>query len=475
MAGEGEIKVYGAIRSMTGEGKVAFASQLYDEELGKSQGDINREVSGGKSNVHVGEFNAGNITEEGWYDQVTSGRPAGSDNDEYYLLYMSTSKSQICFSKKNSSKIYYRASQQGEWQKVSYSVHHGEFNANSVNEEGWYDSITLGRPEGSESDEKYFMYMSSNGGQVCFSRRNSGKAYHRLGLEHPWVAITHDDFSAELPLSAITKTLNLVESIEELLGATNMSYDSSTRLWESYAGDTLSVLSFFASVRVALKPNDIVRVRCAYRKGSSRQGIENYPYDSDAYVFIGTENGRNHDLAHLRSNIVKVKSLGSQNFPFTEGEQGWQDLAFMRDRFFKNDWEYGWHYLKYTGNAEDTPYVNIYGDFSVASSWFVIDKVEVYRATEAFPSDPQLGITDANQLVQSGFTGYVVTNIPEAATGWGSLSVRRATSADGNGFTPVEQIFYSRAEADLGKIWMRIGFIDSNGQFNPMSWCQIAG
>lgn len=92
-----------------------------------------------------------------------------------------------------------------------------------------------------------------------------------------------------------------------------------------------------------------------------------------------------------------------------------------------------------------------------------------------YPSDPQLGITDANRLVQSGFTGYVTTNTPENATGWGSLSVRRATTADGNGYTPVEQIFYSRAEADLGKIWTRIGFIDSNGQFNPMSWCQIAG
>ncbi|WP_173431788.1 hypothetical protein [Sharpea azabuensis] len=73
-------------------------------------------------------------------------------------------------------------------------IHVGQFNANDITEEGWYDSVVLGRPVGSESDEKYFLYMSSNGGQVCFSRRNSGKVYHRLGLGHKWVAVTHDDY-----------------------------------------------------------------------------------------------------------------------------------------------------------------------------------------------------------------------------------------------------------------------------------------
>ena len=71
--------------------------------------------------------------------------------------------------------------------------HQGEFNANDITEEGWYDSIVLGRPEGSESDERYFLYHSSNGGQVCFSRRNSGKVYERLGVGHPWVNVSYDD------------------------------------------------------------------------------------------------------------------------------------------------------------------------------------------------------------------------------------------------------------------------------------------
>ena len=69
-------------------------------------------------------------------------------------------------------------------------IHVGEFNANEITEEGWYDSVVEGIPEGSEPNEKYFLYHSSNGGQTCFSRDNSGKAYHRLDSQHLWAALT---------------------------------------------------------------------------------------------------------------------------------------------------------------------------------------------------------------------------------------------------------------------------------------------
>lgn len=41
----GEINIYGAIRSQTGEGKAAFASQIWDEEQQKFQSQINRETA----------------------------------------------------------------------------------------------------------------------------------------------------------------------------------------------------------------------------------------------------------------------------------------------------------------------------------------------------------------------------------------------------------------------------------------------
>lgn len=42
---EGDINIYGAIRSMTGEGKAAYASQIYDEAQGKFQSQINEETA----------------------------------------------------------------------------------------------------------------------------------------------------------------------------------------------------------------------------------------------------------------------------------------------------------------------------------------------------------------------------------------------------------------------------------------------
>jgi hypothetical protein len=37
---------------------------------------------------------------------------------------------------------------------------------------------------------------------------------------------------------------------------------------------------------VYLCPNDIIKVRAFYRKGTAMQGVEEYPYDSDAYIYV---------------------------------------------------------------------------------------------------------------------------------------------------------------------------------------------
>lgn len=270
-------------------------------------------------------------------------------------------------------------------------LHVGEFNANDLTEEGWYDSIVLGRPEGSESDEKYFLYMSSNGGQTCFSRRNSGKAYHRLGLGHPWVALTHDDYAIENALAALCMCCTLKYTYEAAAIASHSdegySYDSNTRLAQFYAGDNNEVKSFRLSVSLpGARPNDLIRVRCAYRRGFSAEGAakddaeHKYPFDSDAYIFFGSEATKEHDISKLRSNWIKVKSMGAQNFPFTDAEKGWQNTAFMRDRFFNDEASYGWHYIRVTDGRAQGGCLNIYGDFSSPGSWFVFDRVEVYRA-----------------------------------------------------------------------------------------------
>ena len=43
----GEIELYGALRSRTDEHKTAFASEIYDEAQGKFQSQINQETANG--------------------------------------------------------------------------------------------------------------------------------------------------------------------------------------------------------------------------------------------------------------------------------------------------------------------------------------------------------------------------------------------------------------------------------------------
>ena len=267
--------------------------------------------------------------------------------------------------------------------------HHGEFNAGNITEEGWYDSVVSGRPEGSESDEKYVLYQSSNGGQICFSRRNNGKVYARLGKEHPWVNVSYCDHSLEhaTAMALITYGLNTVVAApdfdtESAHTAEGYGYDPNTHLLEYYAGDHCEVKHFHISLPIALNPDDVLKVRCMYRRGSSYDGsVGQYKYDSDAYIYVSRTTEEGHNLDQLVSDFIKVKPLGGQHFPFTEGQQSWQDLAFLRDSFFDNETTYGRHLVKVNVEAPGTYYLHIVGDFSTPASWFALDSVAIY--TEA--------------------------------------------------------------------------------------------
>lgn len=48
----GEIKTYGAIRCKTAEGKAAYAQQIYDEEQGQFQSEINQNINDMVAEVH---------------------------------------------------------------------------------------------------------------------------------------------------------------------------------------------------------------------------------------------------------------------------------------------------------------------------------------------------------------------------------------------------------------------------------------
>lgn len=265
--------------------------------------------------------------------------------------------------------------------------HHGEFNAGNITEEGWYDSITSGRPEGSESDERYVLYHSSNGGQLCFSRRNSGKVYARLGKEHPWVNVSYYDYSLEHATAMALITYGQA-TVVDADGVKNSSthtdsgfgYDGNTNLLEYYAGDGGEVKHFHIALPVMLSPDDILKVRCTYRRGGSYDGVNQYKYDSDAYIYVSRSAEEGHNLDQIVSDFIKVKPLGGQHFPFTEEQTSWQDLAFLRDTFFADDTTYGRHLLKVNAEAPGTYYLHIVGDFSTPASWFALDKVEKYTS-----------------------------------------------------------------------------------------------
>lgn len=265
--------------------------------------------------------------------------------------------------------------------------HQGEFNAGNITEEGWYDSVVSGRPEGSESDERYVLYHSSNSGQICFSRRNSGKVYARLGKEHPWVNVSYCDHSLEHATAMALLTYGEPTTTDAETIANNaihssegFGFDSNTNLLEYYAGNNAEVRHFHIALPITLKPDDVLKVRCMYRRGASAVGISTYKYDSDAYIYVSRSIEEGHGIDQLVSDFIKVKPLGGQHFPFTEEQASWQDLAFLRDSFFLSGTTYGRHLLKVNVEAPGDYYLHIVGDFSTPASWFALDFAEKYTA-----------------------------------------------------------------------------------------------
>lgn len=263
--------------------------------------------------------------------------------------------------------------------------HQGDFNANYIIEEGWYDSIVLGCPEGSESDERYFLYHSANGGQVCFSRRNSGKVYQRIGVGHPWVNVSYDNHSLEhaTAMSLITYHLGLTlqaSDVDEQGTKTPSGYtiDTNTNLIEYYARDIAEVNHFHICVARHISPDSIIDIRCIYRRGSSSDGVSKYKYDSDAYIYVSRSPEEGHGFDQLVSDFIKVKPLGGQHFPFTEEQASRQNLTFLRNSFFLSASTYGRNLMKVNAEVADTYYIHIVGDFSKPLSWFALDKIHIY-------------------------------------------------------------------------------------------------
>ena len=275
--------------------------------------------------------------------------------------------------------------------RISNTSHVGEFNANTTTEEGWYDAVVLGRPEGSESDEKYFMYQSSNGGQICFSRRNSGKVYHRLGNGaapntdwHPWVPITHDDYSLLQSSSSALNSyyLNQTISVTDLPDITASDFG----LAEVYCGYwEVEKPNFHLCIPINnLEKGSIIKVRCFYRWGEG--SINNDKYNSDAYIYLSNSQEEGHDISKLMSDFIKVKSLGSTGYPFS-GEN--ENLGWVRTKLFTSDSDYGYHTIKCNNPVDGAYYLHVAGDFSVPRSWFVIDAIEVYSPIKSNPYTEQ--------------------------------------------------------------------------------------
>ena len=65
---QGDIEIYGAVRAMTGEGKAAYAEQVFDETQGRFQSainqDLNRAVAGADEKSRTGNTNATSIEDK---------------------------------------------------------------------------------------------------------------------------------------------------------------------------------------------------------------------------------------------------------------------------------------------------------------------------------------------------------------------------------------------------------------------------
>lgn len=159
--------------------------------------------------------------------------------------------------------------------------------------------------------------------------------------------------------------------------------DSTTRLDEVYAGNDPNNFITTIDVRktVYLRPNDIIKIRAFYRRGFARQGIEDYPNNSYAYIYVTDTPDSHYNEYNLKSDFIQVKSLGSLGVPLTEEQKDNQNLSFARYDVFKQDAEYGWHYLKTNVPVAGNYYLHIVGNFIQEGSWIVFGDGQVLTSS----------------------------------------------------------------------------------------------
>lgn len=87
--------------------------------------------------MYSGNFWPGNMTGPGIYSYITSGRPAGSDDGEYYIGYVSPNGTQSLVSMLNPYKVFVRSSINDEWINITEQIFGGVLAERFPSIPGW--------------------------------------------------------------------------------------------------------------------------------------------------------------------------------------------------------------------------------------------------------------------------------------------------------------------------------------------------
>ncbi len=249
------------------------------------------------------------------------------------------------------------------------------FNAGNLTEEGWYDQVNSGRPEGTESDEMYLLYQSNYGTasryQICFSKKNPGRTYERIGYRNgtefvwgSWTEVSRDDYSLQhssaIGQSLYTHSADITYNNWNGMEPGSLDYgyfeDSTNNLSQVYSGyGEIVVQNIHLYKQVHLKPNDIIKLRTFFR---SHDDIPNYKYDTNVYLYVSNSESAGHTIDKLKSDYIKIHSLGSYDIATYPGS-----LTAVRNDFFTESSEYGWHYIKANVEVEGDYYLHLEGSF----------------------------------------------------------------------------------------------------------------
>lgn len=256
-------------------------------------------------------------------------------------------------------------------------IHNGEFDADNITTEGWYTSITSGKPKESESDEDYLLYMSTDGEQICFSKKNGGKVYHRPNKDSAWITVSHDDYVLnQIASSALGNyvRVNMVP-VSNIVNSTHVEAE----LAACYAGEELQHPDCDMTVRVSLWPNDIIKVRCLYRCGNLAQSIEEYSQDSNAYLYVQGDGIPVSDTIKIRP-MAEIKSF----FVPDEYERLSPITPFLRtiSVIFNGFPRVCEHYIKCNAIEAGDYDLHIKGNFGIADSLVLVDEIEIYRQVQ---------------------------------------------------------------------------------------------